>query len=102
MSGSLEQQWPNLEEEQTEQGLSIKQAALNALPDELVILTLRRCQKTVTKSDHPPSEKAGQEFITLVRAKQKQGEIRIRGLKISKADKRLIFCGEKTSPRQTV
>jgi tRNA(Ile)-lysidine synthetase-like protein len=99
---SLEQQWPNLEAEETEQGLSIKQVGLITMPDELVILALRRCQKTVTKSDHPPSEKAGQEFITLVRAKQKQGEIRIRGLKISKAEKRLIFCGERTSPRQTV
>ncbi|MBF0357484.1 MAG: tRNA lysidine(34) synthetase TilS [Magnetococcales bacterium] len=99
---SLEQRWPDMEERVTEQGLTINQAAMITMPDELVILALRRCQKTVTKSDHPPSEKAGQEFITLVRSKQKQGEIRIRGLKISKGDKRLVFCGERTSPRQNM
>ncbi|MBF0383753.1 MAG: hypothetical protein HQL69_22275, partial [Magnetococcales bacterium] len=97
---SLQQNWGSLELNQIKNELSISLEALVAMPDELMVLALRRCHKLATKLDHPPSNKAGQEFINLARARQKKGEIRIRGVKIVKADKRLFFSPESKSPRQ--
>jgi tRNA(Ile)-lysidine synthase len=94
---SLQQNWSTLELNQINNELSISQEALTALPDELVVLALRRCHKMVTKLDHPPSNKAVEEFIHLARSRRKKGEIRIRGVKILKADKRLIFSPQTNS-----
>jgi hypothetical protein len=51
----------------------------------------------VTKLEHPPSNKAVEEFINLARSRRKKGEIRIKGVKITKADKRLTFSPQTNS-----
>ena len=89
---ALDQHWYRLEPIITVDGLSIKREPLLLLPAELLARTLRRCQHTVTEAVYPPSEKAVAGFIKLVKMPQKHGEMRIRGVKINKEDKRLIFC----------
>ena len=81
-----------MQPKEVEQGLSLSQEALTQLPDELLALTLRRCHHTVTKSVHPPGEKAVEGFIKQVRSKQKRGEMQIQGIKIIKEQKRFVFC----------
>ncbi|MBF0454749.1 MAG: tRNA lysidine(34) synthetase TilS [Magnetococcales bacterium] len=95
---ALDQQWPKLACHEVAGGVSLDLLALKGLPDELLVRALRRCHQTVTKGNHPPGQKAVAGFIRLARSAQRGGEMRIRGIKITKENKRLVFCEATEAP----
>ncbi len=98
---ALDREWSHLMPQENDQGLSLDLEALAALPDELLALALRRCHRMVTDPDHPPGEKAVAGFIKQIRAGRREGEMRIRGLKITKKAGLVLFRAAADAPRST-
>lgn len=102
LSWTLDHFWPTLDPQEIEQhGLSLDLGALVRLPDALMIEALRRSYHQLTRSIHPPGERALLGVIQLARSQRSTTEMRIQGMKIRREEGRIQLIPTQDAPHPT-
>ncbi len=67
------------------------------LPEELALRMLIRLHRRLSGDIHPPGEAARQQFLSMLKKPGRHWEMRMRGLKISREDQRLILTLDRSN-----